>query len=137
MKYLLDTCIWRDFYEDRFGPRGRPLGSYASKLFLSILKRGDEILFSLSITKELSWDAGHIDEFLGFVSALGILRFVETSDAQVGEAVQLSRERRIPFVDCLNAVQSRDEKAVLISQDKHILRDLSDVAETKSPQEII
>lgn len=36
--YILDTCIWRDFYEDRYGQGRRPLGKYASKFFMKILK---------------------------------------------------------------------------------------------------
>ena len=37
-KYLLDTCIWRDFYEDRFSKINRPLGKYAHDLFMKIIK---------------------------------------------------------------------------------------------------
>ena len=48
-KYFLDTCIWRDFYEDRFGKTGRPLGKYASNLFMKILKNKDKIVFSESM----------------------------------------------------------------------------------------
>jgi len=48
-KYFIDTCIWRDFYEDRFSKSGRHLGKYVTELFIKILKRKDKILFSESI----------------------------------------------------------------------------------------
>ncbi|MBW2990557.1 hypothetical protein KY348_02515 [Candidatus Woesearchaeota archaeon] len=52
-KYIIDSCIWRDFYEDRVSKSGRPLGKYAFDLFFKILKRNDVILFSDALTGEL------------------------------------------------------------------------------------
>ncbi|MBN2368106.1 hypothetical protein JXC34_03730, partial [Candidatus Woesearchaeota archaeon] len=57
-KYFLDTCIWRDFYENRFGQGGRPLGKYATDLFMKIMKKKDQILFSKSLVMELKRDYG-------------------------------------------------------------------------------
>lgn len=55
-KYLLDTCIWRDFYENRFSKTGRPLGQYATNLFIKILKNKDQIIFSEALILELKKD---------------------------------------------------------------------------------
>jgi len=49
-KYLLDTCIWRDFYEERISYAGKPFGLYASNLFLKILKNEDVIIYSEALT---------------------------------------------------------------------------------------
>lgn len=137
MKYFIDTCIWRDFYEAHIDPNGKPLGSYAASLFMKLLKENEVILFSNSIVSELAKEGADIDTFLGLVSCIGKLRFVETNKSQVKEAADIAKERGLPFVDALNAVQSRDHEAILVSQDKHILQNLSDIAKTKSPQQII
>lgn len=55
-KYLLDTCIWRDFYENRYNLSGNPLGKYATKLFMKILKNRDKIIFSRALILELKKD---------------------------------------------------------------------------------
>ena len=48
-EYFIDTCVWRDFYEDRFSKSKKPLGKYAADLFIKILKNKDKILFSESL----------------------------------------------------------------------------------------
>ncbi len=60
-KYILDTCIWRDFYEDRFSKSGKPFGKYATDLFMKILKNKDNIFFSESLIRELKRDYGKED----------------------------------------------------------------------------
>ena len=35
-RYFIDTSIWMDFYEDRAGFKGEPLGDYAFKLLSKI-----------------------------------------------------------------------------------------------------
>jgi len=55
-KYWFDTCIWRDFYEDRLSKTGNPLGLYASDAFVKIIKNKDLILYSESLVWELKKD---------------------------------------------------------------------------------
>lgn len=55
-RYLIDTCVWRDYLEERTGPGGRPLGRYAAKLFEKIIKEGSTIVFSISLIWELKKD---------------------------------------------------------------------------------
>ena len=52
-KYYLDTCIWRNHYENREGSGGRPLGRYATELFTKIMKNKDIIVFSNHIIYEM------------------------------------------------------------------------------------
>ena len=65
-KYFTDTCIWRDFYEDRLSKSGRNLGKEATNLFMRILKSKDNILFSESLYWELKkdYDVKDIDNML-------------------------------------------------------------------------
>ena len=37
-KYYIDTCVWRDYYENRFSKSGKPFGKYAACLFMKIIK---------------------------------------------------------------------------------------------------
>jgi predicted nucleic acid-binding protein len=136
VKYLLDTSLWRDFYEDRVSKSGRPLGKYASDFFVKLLKRNDEILYSEALVWELKkdYDEQDIQDMLTLLFLLRILRKVEiTKDVHL-DAKRLALERKIPYVDCLNAVLARDHKAILVSQDEHIITDLKDIAETKKPE---
>ncbi len=137
-KYWLDTCIWRDFYEDRFSKAGNPLGEYATNAFMKILKKRDKILFSESLTRELSRDYGEkdINDMLNLLFMGGTLIRVEITKEEYQEARELSEKRKLPFVDCLNAVQARNHNAVVVSQDEHFTKNLSDIVEVIKPQEL-
>ena len=52
------------------------------------------------------------------------------------EAKKLSKERNIPYVDCLNAIHARNHKAIMISQDEHYIEGLSDITKTVKPEKI-
>ena len=45
MKYYLDTCIWRDYFENR-EDKYRPLGEWEFRLIKKIIAEELEILFS-------------------------------------------------------------------------------------------
>ncbi len=135
--YLLDTCIWRDFYEGRFSKKGKPLGEYATKLFMRILKSGAIIIFSEALIRELRRDYLEQDiyDMLSLLIINHSLIKIEIKKEEFLEAKQLSDNRDLPFVDCLNAVQARNHGAILVSQDRHFKR-LSDVTEPFEPDEI-
>ncbi len=134
----LDTCIWRDFYEDRFSKSGRHLGKEATDLIMKITKEKDKILYSESLIWELKKDynENEIKDMLNFLFLVEILERVEIKKEEYSEAKKLSDEKNIPFIDCLNAVQARNHKAIMISQDKHFIIDLTDITKTKKPSEI-
>ncbi len=54
--HLMDTCIWRDFYENRFSKAGNPIGKYAADLFIKVIKTKSRILFSEALVWELKRD---------------------------------------------------------------------------------
>ena len=114
------------------------MGKYASGLFMKILKDNDKIMFSDSLIWELrkAYRESDIFDMLNFLFKCGVLVKVDISKDEYKEAERLSGERRIPFADCLQAVQARNHKAMIVSQDKHITKGLSDIAKRARPQEI-
>ena len=66
-----------------------------------------------------------------------VLIKIDISKAEFIEAKALSSKRNLPFVDCLNAIQARNHKAIMITRDKHFFENLTDITPAKKPFEII
>lgn len=137
-KYLLDSCIWRDFYENRFSRSGNPLGKYATDLFFKILKRKDKIIFSEILIKELKrdYDLKSINGMLNFLFLNKTLINIEITKYEIIEAEKLAKKRKVPFGDCLNAIQARNHNFIMVSQDQHYFKDLNDITKTIKPQRV-
>jgi predicted nucleic acid-binding protein len=137
--YLLDTCIWRDFYEGKRSRSGKPLGTCAGKLFMKVLKEKRIIVFSESLVRELGKDYSLTDihDMLGYASLTGMLKHIPITQQEYQEARELSRKRNSPFVDCLCAVQARNHGAILVNVDKHFFEHLGDVCCAYRPQDLI
>lgn len=137
-KYLLDTCIWRDFYEGRFSKSGKPFGKYATSLFVKILKNNDLIVFSEALIWELKkdYEEKDIENMLNLLFLNKVLVYVSITEEEYFEAKKLVQERCLPFVDCLNAIHARDHKAILVSQDDHYLKGLSDISKAVKPEQV-
>lgn len=138
MKYYLDTCIWRDHYENRLGRNGRPLGLYASRLFEHILKKRHTLLYSEFTIRELKidFDEEEINNMLKILFISKILEKVEVCEKDYKAAKIIGIERDIPKGDVLHAILARKSKAILVSQDSHFQK-LKDIVEVKRPEEII
>ncbi|MBW2995064.1 PIN domain-containing protein [Candidatus Woesearchaeota archaeon] len=134
MKYFIDTCIWRDFYEDRLSRTRKPIGKYAGNFIMRIIENKDTIIFSYSIIWELKrfYSEEQINEILNFFKITRILEKIETTIEEKKEARIISQERNLPFVDCLIAIQARNHNALLVSRDKHYDK-LRDIAKTVKP----
>ena len=137
--FYLDTCIWRDFYESRFSKGGAPLGGYASSLFMNIMKKKGIVLFSDALIRELGidYDEKEINDMLGVLFANNALVRLNIAKEEHLEAKKLSCERNLPYIDCLIAVQARNNSAVLVTQDSHFFEKLSDITRPVRPQEVI
>ncbi len=137
-KYYLDSCIWMDFYEDRFGIEGRPLGGYAAQLFIKILKNNDKVLFSDLVVEELkaAFTEPQIEEMFEMMHAINILNKVDISKQNIKEAKEVSQVRKVPRGDAIHAVVARNNDAILVSQDKHFQL-LRDIVEVKKPEELL
>ena len=53
MRYYFDTCIWRDYFEDRSDGK-KPLGELALAFLQEIVMNGDRIVISDMVREELS-----------------------------------------------------------------------------------
>ena len=137
-KYWIDTCVWRDFYEDRFSKSGKPLGEYATKAFMKILKKRDKILFSESLIKELQKDykKEEVNKMLNLLFISDVLIRVEIKKEEYLEAKTISESKKLPFVDCLNAIQARNHQAIIVSQDEHFTKILSSIVGVVKPQDV-
>lgn len=137
--YYLDTCVWRDFFEDRLGRSGKPLGGYAAQLFLKILKDKDSILFSESLIWELKkrYTLEEIQQIMSLLFHTQVLKRISTTKEEFLEAKNLARNRNLPLIDCLQVIQARNHDAVMVSQDKHIIECLKDIVKTIRPEQII
>ncbi len=130
MKYFVDSCIWRDFYEGRFSRSGRDLGRSASKFLLNAIRKKHTLLYSDAVIRDLKKDyvSSDIDEMFGVLFYTGLLKKVEMSKEEVLEAENISLKRKVPLTDCMIAVQARNNNAIVVSQDGHFFVELSDIA---------
>src|SRR3989338_3607915 len=119
--FYLDTCIWKDHFENRCGQGGRPLGDFATQLIQKIIKTKDKIIYSDLTIDELLFhhDPEEITEMLAVLNHTGILRKVEISTQDRSMASKLSQTTGIHETDAIHAVLAKEHQAILISQDRH------------------
>lgn len=136
VKYYLDCCIWRDYFENR-SDNFRPLGDWAFELIKKIIQAGDNIVVSDLVEEELlsGYDRSNVLEILSIVPK-DILVNVVVSEIEIKEAVVLSKKFGVPLKDVLHAVLARDHNSVLVTRDKHFGR-LSGFFEIKKPEKLI
>jgi predicted nucleic acid-binding protein len=134
--YYLDSCIWRDYFENR-SDNFRPLGDWALALIQKIIREESIFIFSDRLTTELKKDypLDKLKEFFSIIPDKLILN-VKTNDTQAKEAFRLRNKLNIPFGDALHAILARDNKAILISRDKHFY-ELGSMLKILKPEDLI
>ena len=135
-KYYLDTSIWLDFFENRNEPNF-PKGDWAHKLLGKITENNDKVIYSDIVIIELGvvgYQPHEIEKL--FEKIKPILIFVESTEKQVRIVKDLSLKRDLPKGDALHTILARDNKATLVTLDKHFKK-LADVTKPKRPQDFI
>jgi len=134
MKYYIDSCIWRDYLENR-SDRFRPLGDWALALINKIIEEEGIVIYSQLILKELIeyMPEQRIKDMLN-IFPLKIK--VKISKEQFQTARQVSRKTNIPKNDVLHAILAGTNNAVLVTRDKHFY-ELQKFAVIKKPEELI
>lgn len=135
-EFYFDTSIWLDFIEGRDEPNF-PKGTWAKKLINKIIKHDCKILFSDNNMLELiniGYLEYEIEEILNTLKP--IIKYVESTEKQVGRAKDLAQKRDIPKRDALHALIARDNHAILITLDNHFKK-LIDIIKPHSPREFI
>lgn len=134
-RYYIDTAIWRDLHENRKDNK-KQLGELAFESFKKIRANKEKILYSDFVVEELShaYDKQTIDNL--FKNMSGILEKVEINEGQLREAADLSKELKIPIGDAVHGVLARDNKAIMVTRDRHF-RKLKDKVTIKKPEDLI
>jgi len=134
--FYLDSCIWRDYFENR-SDRFRPLGDWALSLINKIIKEDNLIIFSDILIEELEnqYSSEELNKFLKMIPKELIIR-IEANEKQTKEAFRIKNKLNIPFGDALHAILARDNNAILISRDKHFY-ELSEHVTIRKPEELI
>lgn len=135
-RYYLDTCIWRDYFENR-SDRFRPLGEWAFRLIKRIIEENGFFVISNHLLNELSkeYSLEELEDLFDIVPKNLIFK-INCKKEQTDEAFELKNKMNIPFGDALHWILSRDSNAVLISRDKHFY-ELQDIVIVKKPEELI
>jgi len=61
---------------------------------------------------------------------------VNISESQIKESAILCKKKEVAFGDALHAVLARDNKAIMVTRDKHFI-ELNHIAEIKKPEDLI
>jgi rRNA-processing protein FCF1 len=114
------------------------LGKEACNLLKIIFEKDYLILFPNIVYRELA-KFHPDDEISGSMRLLyfsGRLIKSRLSKGEINEARMLQKARALPIGDCLIVVHAQKRNAVVVTQDKHILEELSDIVLSKRPREI-
>lgn len=136
MKYYIDTCIWRDYFENR-SDNFRPLGEWAFKLIHKIISNEDLIIISDHLIKELEirYSKEEIRNILSIIpSQLFVYKNISTR--HIAYSKQIKKKYKIPWADALHAAIAKESQALLITRDKH-LEELYPDFEIKKPEDLI
>ena len=134
--FYFDTSIWLDLIEERDEPN-LPKSELAHKLLNKITRNSDKILYSDVILFELNvlgYSSYEVNDL--FESIRPLLIFVESTEKQMRKAKDLALKRNVPKRDALHALIARDNKAILVTLDKHFQK-LLDVIKSGRPQDFI
>jgi len=135
-KYYLDTCIWRDYFENR-SDNLRPLGDWAHTLIKKIRLESGLIIYSDLVEEELftEFDEAEVKKIISIVPEENIIR-INSSKKQFDEALSLKKRQGVPVKDALHAILARDNGAIFVTRDKH-LNVLADKFKINKPEELI
>lgn len=138
MRYYLDTCIWRDYVEERVGKKGRLLGINAQRLFLKIISQKATLYYSKTLLREIRLSPLHQDilEFMDFVSKVTTLVFLPELPSDLSYAKNRAKLLDIPLADVLHALLAGRHGAVLVTTDPDFDQ-LKDLSEIKKPEELL
>ncbi len=135
-RYLVDTCIWIDLYEDRVGYNGEPLGEYAWQFVKKIKAADDRVVVTNFGLKELERRCT-LEQINGLFAMLRIpIDTVSVDKKQWNEASLLSQERNLSRGDAIHAIVARDNALTLVTRDNHF-KLLTDISIFYKPEELI
>jgi predicted nucleic acid-binding protein len=124
--------------KNRTGFDKKPLGTYATHVFLQIFNEKIPVVISPLLVRELTKELGEQETnnlLMGASSFCTIEKiFPENEDAI--EAERIAKERKVPQGDVIHAILARRSGAILISPDSDFDK-LKDIVDWKRPEEIL
>lgn len=135
IKYYIDTCIWRDYYENR-SDKFRPLGEWALFLLNKIKANNEEIIVSDFLIYELSLFLTKEDMRKLFEPYEKNIIMIESSTEHNRLAREYSLKYSLPKPDALHLVLALEQNAVLVTRDFHFLN-ASDLIVIRKPEDLI
>ena len=84
----------------------------------------------------IKYSKEEISTIFSIIFNLDLLVKVLISKEQAKEATILCKKRKVPFGDALHAILARDNKAIMVTRDKHFKK-LKDIAEIKKPEDLL
>lgn len=134
--YYLDTCIWRDYFENR-SDRFRPLGDWALALIKKIIAEEGNIIYSDLVEEELliELSAEKIED-IGEIVPKEMLIKIKSTPEQIKRAEQLARRLQTPRKDTIHMVLAMDNNAILVSRDKHF-HEFQRFVAIKKPEDLL
>ncbi|MFA5796955.1 MAG: type II toxin-antitoxin system VapC family toxin [Candidatus Woesearchaeota archaeon] len=136
MKFYIDTNIWVDWFEDRKGFHGEPLGEYAERLFAMIREQHDTIIVTNLIIYELESQFS-MEEINGMMRTFKeYIQYVSITEETKNTAKIIAQKRNIPQGDVIHALTAKEYDARLITRDIHYYK-LLDITNFYRPEEII
>ena len=132
-RFLIDTSIWIDLYEDRKGYIGEPLGDYALQLVLNIKLQGDSIVLTDLIIKELELHYTQ-EKIHAMLKPFEPFEMIKSTHRK--EANRIAKQRNVPKGDALLSITARENNLILVSRDKHFSK-LTDITHYYKPEELL
>jgi predicted nucleic acid-binding protein len=136
MNYYIDSCIWRDFLENRSDGL-KPLGEFAYLFFKKCLKENHKIYFSNLVFDELSKYVGENEVNNLINNFSNIIIIVNYSNVQILKAKNLIKKYdNLHFADSLHIIIAKENKCAIITRDKHFFN-LGELIKVFEPEEVI
>ncbi|MFA4907767.1 MAG: PIN domain-containing protein [archaeon] len=135
-RFYVDTSIWRDYFEDR-NDGIRPLGEFAFGFLKKCRENGEFVIVSNAVKKELLDYLPKEKVSLIFSGFRDTIIEIDYSKKQAEEAFAfwINHKRRFPVFDVLHSIIARDNKAILVTRDRHF--EEIGIAECRSPEELL
>ena len=134
-KIYIASNIWLDFWLDRT-LNLLPAGYYAKNLLDRVISCEFAIVLSNFIFKELETNIKiDLNERMGTFKLINKLTITEVTKQLFFDAKKLAKERSIPISDAVRTLMARQERAILVSRDKHF-KEVEDLVEVRLPEEL-
>jgi predicted nucleic acid-binding protein len=135
--YYVDPCIWKDYYDNREEPQGKPLGKFALFFLHKVMTNRDTILISRLTFDELQkyHSSQELLEMFRLLHMLALLKKVDIDSTDIISAEILSKDTRVPRKDCIHAILAKKHGAILITRDGHFSQ-LQEYVTIRKPEEL-